>query len=377
MRLWTVHPKYLDSRGLCGLWREALLAQAVLHDRTRGYKHHPQLRRFREHPDPKGAIGSYLEGLHAESLERGYAFDHSRILGHSGAVRLEETTGRLLWEWEHLKAKLRMRAPDVHDSLAAVPTPDPHPMFDIVPGPVKPWEIAASDGQATGRARGAGRCTAGGVPRTGSAGTNQRCLPASFMAMLAGLARSYLSETDPMRASGFGGGAERWRAEREPILAAVIGPGSLLDVGCANGYLLECLFRWGAERGVELTPHGVDVSPGLVELARARLPRFAGNMHVGNAWTWVPPLRYDYVYSLHDCVPAAYLPEYVDRLFDLAVADGGRLILGAYGSRTRGDGPFDVRAFLRDRGYDVAGWSEGGSPAVSLFAWAERRSGMS
>jgi SAM-dependent methyltransferase len=200
----------------------------------------------------------------------------------------------------------------------------------------------------------------------------RRELPAEHKEMLDELERSYLSETDPIGASGFGGGPARWRAEREPILDAITSSGSLLDVGCANGHLLDCLMKWGAERGLALVPHGVDRSEGLIERARALLPDFAENLHVGDSWTWIPPTQCDYVYALHDCVPLDYLPEYVDRLMRFAVAEGGRLILGAYGSLSRGLKPYDVRGFLESRGYAVAGSSEGGSPAVSLFAWTDR-----
>jgi SAM-dependent methyltransferase len=199
----------------------------------------------------------------------------------------------------------------------------------------------------------------------------ERALPRDFTEMLDRLAQSYLSETDPIRASGFGGGAERWRAEREPILDGVTTDGDILDVGCANGYLLECLVRWGLERGLRLTPHGVDRSTPLVERARVRLPEFAGNMHVGDAWSWVPPRRYEYVYALYDCVPLEYLGEFISRLFDCAVADGGRLIVGAYGSRSRGESPFDVGSFLASHGWRVSGRSAGGSPIISLFAWVD------
>jgi len=200
----------------------------------------------------------------------------------------------------------------------------------------------------------------------------QKELPRDFTEMLDRLARSYLAETDPIRASGFGGGAGRWRAEREPILDAVTGDGDILDVGCANGYLLECLVRWGSERGLRLTPHGVDRSAPLIERARTRLPAYAGNMHVGNAWSWPPPRRYDYVYTLYDCVPPEYLEEYIGRLFDRAVSGGGRLIIGAYGSRSAGEPPFDAGGFLAAHGWRVSGRSAGGSPIVSLFAWIDK-----
>jgi SAM-dependent methyltransferase len=199
-----------------------------------------------------------------------------------------------------------------------------------------------------------------------------RELPPDFIRRLEELERSYLREIDPIRGSGFGGGAERWRAEREPILDAIDHDGDVIDVGCANGYLLECLVLWGRERGVKLTPHGVDRSERLIERARSRLPRFVANLHVGDAWVWQPPRDYAYVYALHDCVPADYLAEYVARLMRSYVASGGRLILGAYGSRSRGQRALDVGAFLRDHGYAPVGQSSGGSPTVSRFAWIDR-----
>jgi hypothetical protein len=143
VRLWTLHPRYLDARGLSGLWREALLAQTVLLGGTRGYRNHPQLTRFRQHPDPPQAIATYLIGVHAESLARGYRFDASRIRNRRANARLVETDGQLSWEWGHLKAKLRARSPEVYASLVDVRQPEAHPMFDIVAGPVEPWEKIA------------------------------------------------------------------------------------------------------------------------------------------------------------------------------------------------------------------------------------------
>src|SRR5512146_1946153 len=79
MRLWSIHPQYLDVKGFTGLWREALLAQRVLRGETQSYRHHPQIIRFREQPDPLAAVSTYLEALYLESLRRGYHFNHSRI----------------------------------------------------------------------------------------------------------------------------------------------------------------------------------------------------------------------------------------------------------------------------------------------------------
>lgn len=142
MRLWTLHPRYLDGPGLVALWREGLLAQQVLRGRTRGYRHHPQLLRFRAHPQTLGCIATYLRAVHQESLLRGYRFDAAKIGRGRATAGLEETEGQLLYEWKHLMRKLRRRAPGLHRGLRKVGVPDPHPLFRIVPGGVRSWERA-------------------------------------------------------------------------------------------------------------------------------------------------------------------------------------------------------------------------------------------
>jgi hypothetical protein len=140
MRLWTVHPRYLDSKGLVAAWREALLAQKVLAGRTRGYKHHPQLQRFQEQRKPMNAIGTFLTGLAREAKRRGYEFDDGKILKKGSRARIKETAGQLEYEWEHLKAKLRRRAPLLYRETISVALPKAHPMFRVVPGGVREWE---------------------------------------------------------------------------------------------------------------------------------------------------------------------------------------------------------------------------------------------
>ncbi|MFN8495074.1 MAG: class I SAM-dependent methyltransferase [Caldilineaceae bacterium] len=197
-------------------------------------------------------------------------------------------------------------------------------------------------------------------------------LPAAYQHLLDALESPYLQEADPIRQSGFGGGAVRWRAEREPILDAINGDGDLLDVGCANGYLLECLVQWGRERGLTLTPYGVDLGQGLIALARQRQPQFANHFFVGNGWTWTPPRQFRFVYALYDSVPEDYLGEYVRRLLTRMVAPGGRLIIGAYGSRSRQLAPFNVATFLQAAGFGLAGSSQGGDPVIARFAWIDK-----
>ncbi len=197
-------------------------------------------------------------------------------------------------------------------------------------------------------------------------------LPEEFLRLVSSLETSYLQSDDPIRQSGFGGGVKRWREEREPILDAVDGDGDLLDIGCANGYLLECLVAWAQERGITITPFGLDLGERLIAHARARMPHFAPNFYIGNGWDWEPPRRFRYVYTLSDCVPLAYFSEYARRLLARLVAPGGRLIVGSYGSFSRQIAPADVAALLETAGLPVAGESAGGDPIMARFAWAGR-----
>ena len=140
MRLWTVHPAYLDAKGLVAAWREALLAQKVLGGGTRGYRHHPQLIRFRSQPKPLHAMAAFLRAIAGEARKRGYRFDVSRIRRSKPVPRIAETDGQLLYEWRHLLSKLRARAPSLARQHGKVARPKPHPLFRIVPGAVRDWE---------------------------------------------------------------------------------------------------------------------------------------------------------------------------------------------------------------------------------------------
>lgn len=142
MRLWSIHPKYLDSRGLVALWREALLARAVLRGRTRGYRHHPQLERFRRHAAPLSAIARYLEAVYDEARARGFAFDRRKLGSARKRVVIAVSRGQLAYEWSHLLAKLRRRSPALWRKWADADTsmPDAHPLFRIRGGPVEGWE---------------------------------------------------------------------------------------------------------------------------------------------------------------------------------------------------------------------------------------------
>ncbi|MBF0425211.1 MAG: DNA lyase [Magnetococcales bacterium] len=149
MRLWTLHPQYLDAQGLVALWREALLAQKVLQGMTRGYTRHPQLLRFQEQADPVGAVAAYLREVHREAIRRGYRFDANRIATSSWEGAIRETIGQLLFEWDHLLKKTALRGPARHATLLSVPTPVSHPLFILVDGGVQPWERTGRDSVTT------------------------------------------------------------------------------------------------------------------------------------------------------------------------------------------------------------------------------------
>ena len=150
MRLWSLHPKHLDAAGLIAVWREALLAQAVLRGRTRGYRHHPQLARFRASRRPVSAIAAYLRAVHDEACRRGYHFDAGRIARARSIVALTVTRGQLEYECMHLKKKLRRRDPPAYRRLLIARRPDAHPLFRVRPGPMSSWEKPAPSQPARG-----------------------------------------------------------------------------------------------------------------------------------------------------------------------------------------------------------------------------------
>ncbi|MGH7622581.1 MAG: pyrimidine dimer DNA glycosylase/endonuclease V, partial [Gemmatimonadaceae bacterium] len=144
---------HLDSVGLVALWREALLAQAVLLGRTRGYTRHPQLQRFHAAADPVASITSYLRSIADEATGRGYAFDSTRIVASDGPLDpIDETTGQLRYEWEHLGRKLQQRSPAWYHANVAEVQPTSHPLFRIVAGEVRAWERVIERASARGGA---------------------------------------------------------------------------------------------------------------------------------------------------------------------------------------------------------------------------------
>lgn len=147
MRLWSIHPKHLDQKGLTALWREALLAQAVLLGKTKGYKNHSQLIRFKEYKDPVAAIGKYLLEVQEQASIRGYNYNKDLIVKPNEKVEPKETTTKQLeFEIQHLLNKLYIRSKDpehilnIELLLTGKYDIDPHPMFSVVEGDIEPWE---------------------------------------------------------------------------------------------------------------------------------------------------------------------------------------------------------------------------------------------
>jgi len=140
VRLWSLHPQYLDTKGLVALWRESLLAAAVLKGQTRGYRHHPQLTRFRNCSKPVGAINYFLGVIHEESEKRGYHFDAGKTGRKTTSLKLSVTAGQLLYEWEHYRAKVKIRDPAFFRRIAKIKKPEPHPLFKVRAGTIEPWE---------------------------------------------------------------------------------------------------------------------------------------------------------------------------------------------------------------------------------------------
>jgi hypothetical protein len=140
MRIWSVHPKYLDTKGLVALWRETLLAKNVLENKTRGYRNHPQLTRFLNSENPVNSINCYLLGVYKESLTRNFHFNKNKIGTIADDIKLSVTTGQILFEKAHLLSKLKERDPKRFIKFSQVEIPDLHPVFYQIEGSLENWE---------------------------------------------------------------------------------------------------------------------------------------------------------------------------------------------------------------------------------------------
>lgn len=141
MRIWSLHPKYLDTKGLVALWRETLLAKHVLEGKTKGYTNHPQLYRFRNSEDPLQAIHQYLESVFEEARTRSYAFDASKFEKRERKIQLPVTRGQIQYEMQHLLKKLETRDPERFQAMKDFEKVELHPLFIEVEGPVEVWEV--------------------------------------------------------------------------------------------------------------------------------------------------------------------------------------------------------------------------------------------
>jgi hypothetical protein len=140
MRIWSFHPKYLDTKGLVALWREALLAKKVLENKTKGYKKHPQLERFINSDHPIESINYYLSIVFVEASTRNFNFDKEKFNFKNKIIKQKVTEGQLRYEIEHLKQKLLIRDPEKLEEIKFVQLPDLHPLFEMINGNVESWE---------------------------------------------------------------------------------------------------------------------------------------------------------------------------------------------------------------------------------------------
>lgn len=170
---------------------------------------------------------------------------------------------------------------------------------------------------------------------------------------------AYLAGQNPRAQSGHSGGDARWEAARRLILDAVDADGLFLDVGCASGYLIECVELWAAEDGIRLEPWGLEISVELAALARERLPRWAERIFVGNALSWRPPARVDYVRTSLDYVPKPRRPDFLAHLLESVVVPGGRLIVGVFNEEVERCAAEEA---VRSWGFVVTGRTERAHP---------------
>lgn len=146
MRIWSIHPCYLDTKGLVALWREGLLAQKVLQGDTVGYTNHPQLTRFKETDNPVGAVADYLRYVAQEADNRGYNFDKSKIVKSICKEKIPVTLGQVEYEFAHLLGKLKQRSPDLYIRLSKIMEIEVHPKFEKISGDVENWEVRKRGG---------------------------------------------------------------------------------------------------------------------------------------------------------------------------------------------------------------------------------------
>ena len=163
---------------------------------------------------------------------------------------------------------------------------------------------------------------------------------------------TYLAAATPQGQSGYSGDEAEWEQARRLVLDAMDTGGAFLDVGCANGLLMESVHEWGRSDGHAIEPYGVEISDALADLARTRCPQWADRIWTANALGWRPPRRFDYVRTGLEYAPEPQRPDLVRHLLEHVVAPGGRLVLGVVNEEKGSDR--QARS-LRGWGFDVAG----------------------
>jgi hypothetical protein len=141
MRLWSISPQYLDTKGLVALWREALLARKVLEGNTKGYTNHPQLNMFKTLPLSVNALDSYLNFVYQEALIRDYKFSQDKLLNLPFEIKIPVTKGQIEFEFNHLLNKLQGRDREKYNLLKDLKEIQLHPIFLQVEGNVEDWEV--------------------------------------------------------------------------------------------------------------------------------------------------------------------------------------------------------------------------------------------
>jgi 2-polyprenyl-3-methyl-5-hydroxy-6-metoxy-1,4-benzoquinol methylase len=144
------------------------------------------------------------------------------------------------------------------------------------------------------------------------------------------LEESYLRYQEPWKQAGFLQSEEEWIECRRPIADCIDKSGAFLDISCSNGYLLECLMKWTAERGLTLEPFGIDLSEKLVAIAKNRLPRYSNNLEVANATRWTITHKFDYIRTELGYVLDDAQEQYLVKLATTFLNPDGKLLITEY-----------------------------------------------
>ncbi len=173
------------------------------------------------------------------------------------------------------------------------------------------------------------------------------------------LALSYLESDEPWMQSGFSGPEERWNICRKPIADCISRSGTFLDIGCANGYLIECVIKWTKEKNINIVPYGLDISPEIIKLAIKRLPDYKQNFYIGNSLYWAAPQKYDYVRAELTFVPDFLQKKFVNRLLNKFLNPNGKLLIARYRSRNDVIDIDDINKEIRKLSFKVKDYKTG------------------